>query len=400
MLASPAWDGLLARKGGELTHFVDKEKSSVLTTCGEHLGFLSTPAMKAVTGASSFTPRLKQRKQTVYIVLPPERMAAQAGWLRLTVGSMIRAVVKEGLGEDLLVHFVLDEAASLGQLECIDHLIDKYRGYGCRAQFYYRSAGQLPRCFPKDQGRTLLSNTSKIFLGATDVDTANLVSATAGKATIIVESGGSSRQRQRGTSTSTGTSFSDGVNASHSTGTSDNWAQAPRELLKPEEVLTLPPLQAVTFPTGGLPPVRTTLVRYFEEPGLFRGGGRRRGRRGLVGACRTLAKSAVLLAGGVGLAAALAVTLDGRQAQRQARQPAFPMPAVPGPAAPFPAVPAGGGVPNWRPPALPKPGLRRPEPLPPPRPALPKPGLHPGEGRPREAFPAAPDPVPRRDKLA
>jgi type IV secretion system protein VirD4 len=383
MLASPAWDGLLARKGGELTHFVDKEKSSVLTTCGEHLGFLSTPAMKAATGASSFDPAgLKRRKMTVYVVLPPERMKAQAGFLRLMVGSMIRAVVKEGLGEGRLVHFVLDEAASLGQLDCIDDLIDKYRGYGCRAQFYYQSAGQLPRCFPKDQCSILLSNTLKIFFGAADVDTANLVSTTAGKATIIVESGGSSRQKQRGTSTTTGSSFSTGASDSLTNGTSDNWAQSPRELLKPEEVLTLPPLQAVTFPTGGLPPVRTTLVRYFEEPGLFRGGGRRRGLRGLVEACQTLAKSAVLLAGGLGLAAALAVTLDGRlKAERQARPPAFPMPA-----APFPAVPACGGVPNRRPPAVPEPGLRRPEPLPPPRP--------------RGAFPAAPDPVPGRDKLA
>src|SRR5262249_17965098 len=157
---SPAWGGMLARKGGALLHFVDKEKSSVLTTCGRSLSFLNTPAMAASTRASSFDPsRLKRgrRKQTVFIALPPERIKPGAGWLRLMIGSLIRAVVREGLGEGRKVHFVLDEAASIGMLDAVEDLVDKYRGYGCRAQFYYQSAGQLAKCWPKDQGTTLLS---------------------------------------------------------------------------------------------------------------------------------------------------------------------------------------------------------------------------------------------------
>ena len=44
---------------------------------------------------------------------------------------------------------------------------------------------------------------------------------------------------------------------------SDNWQQSGRRLLKPEEVLALGARTAITF-TPGIPPLRTTLVRYYE----------------------------------------------------------------------------------------------------------------------------------------
>jgi len=178
MRESPAWGGMLARMGGKLEHFVEKEKASVLTTVSRFLRFLDTPAMAASTQASSFNPaNLKRGKMTVYIVLPPEQMKAGMGWLRLIVGSMIRAVVREGLSESPRVHFVLDESASLGVMDSIEDLVDKYRKYGCRAQFYYQSAGQLAKCWPKDQGQTLMSSASKIYFGVSDILTAQAVSS-------------------------------------------------------------------------------------------------------------------------------------------------------------------------------------------------------------------------------
>jgi type IV secretion system protein VirD4 len=267
MLACPLWDGLLARRGSELLHFVEKERGSVLTTCGRFLGFLSTPAMAAVTRESTFDPAyLKRGKTTVYLVLPPERMKAQMGWLRLMVGSMIRGVIREGLYENPRVHFVLDEAASLGQTDCLEDLVDKYRGYGCRAQFYYQSAGQLKKCWPKDEGQTLLSNTSKIFFGVNDVETARLVSETAGKYTQIVTGGGSGNNGGWNRGVSAGTR-----DASSSSGSSggwsenSNWDQRERELLKVDEVMTLSPRVAITFPGLGMRPILSWMIRHYES---------------------------------------------------------------------------------------------------------------------------------------
>jgi type IV secretion system protein VirD4 len=254
-----AWSGMLARMGHQLTRFQGNELASCHTTVSRFLKFLDTIAVAENTSASTFNPAdLVKRKTTVYLVLPPEHVRAQQALLRLWIGSMLRAVVKGGLQEKNLVHFVLDEAATLGHMDAIDDAVDKYRGYGVRLQFYYQSVGQVRKCFPDGQEQTLLSNVSQIFFGVNDKDTAQYVSDRLGEETIIVTSGG----------TSSGTTRQEPMvgqsTISHSTQRSDNWAQQARRLLKPEEVAALSSRVAITF-TPGVPPIQTTLIRYYEE---------------------------------------------------------------------------------------------------------------------------------------
>ncbi len=263
MCESDAWEGMLSRLGHQLTHFKDKELSSTLTTTNRFLRFLDTIAISESTKQSSFDPAdLLTGKMTVYLVLPPEHMRAQSPLLRLWIGSMLRAVVKGGLQESTKVHFALDEAASLGHMDALDDAVDKFRGYGIRLQLYYQSLGQLKKCWPEGQDQTLLSNTTQVFFGTNDQQTAEYVSNRLGEETIIVQSGG--------TSHSTSQSGKEGGHSS-STSTNDNWQQLGRKLLKPEEVAGLDPRVAITF-TPGVPPIWTWLVRYYEEGfGLPRG---------------------------------------------------------------------------------------------------------------------------------
>jgi type IV secretion system protein VirD4 len=156
------------------------------------------------------------------------------------------------------VTFVLDEAASLGRMDALDDAVDKYRGYGVRLQFYFQSVSQVRKSFPDGQEQTLLSNVSQVFFGVNDLPTAEYVSNRLGEQTIVVSSGG----------TSTGTSHQmsgkgDG-STTHSRNASDNWGQLGRKLLKQEEVLALDKRIAITF-TPGVPPIWTTLIRYYEE---------------------------------------------------------------------------------------------------------------------------------------
>jgi type IV secretion system protein VirD4 len=206
--------------------------------------------------------------------------------------------VRGGLQESRKVHFILDEAASLGHLEAVDDAVDKYRGYGIRLQFYFQSLGQLRRCFPEGQEQTLLSNTSQVFFGVNDNGTADYVSARLGEETIIVDSGGSSRGMSRQVSFS---------NPHESSGRSDNansnWQQQARKLLKPEEVIALPPRVAITF-TSGVPPIRTTLLRYYEEnirPGWV---------RRVVAACVALAMAVGFCVLSMSLAALMTLAMN------------------------------------------------------------------------------------------
>ncbi|MBI1314928.1 TraM recognition domain-containing protein [bacterium] len=263
---STAWDGMLARMGHQLTQFEGKELSSVLTTTNRFLRFLDTLAIAHSTKASTFDPReLPNGKMTVYLVLPPEHMRAQSALLRMWIGALLRAVVRGGLQETNKVHFVLDEAASLGHMDALDDAVDKYRGYGVRLQFYYQSVGQLKKCWPEGADQTLLSNTTQVFFGVSDLQTAEYVSSRLGESTIIVESGGTStggstQVSNQGGNRTEGTSWN----------VSQNWQQHARKLLKPEEVAGLNPRSAITF-APGVPPIRTTLIRYFEEPSLGKG---------------------------------------------------------------------------------------------------------------------------------
>jgi type IV secretion system protein VirD4 len=156
------------------------------------------------------------------------------------------------------VTFVLDEAASLGRMDALDDAVAVGRGYGVRLQFYYQSVSQLRKCFPDGQEQTLLSNVSQVFFGINDLNTAEYVSNRLGESTIVVSSGGT------GLGTSHQMSSKGDGSSSRSTNENSNWSQMGRKLLKPDEVLGLSERIAITF-TPGVPPIWTTLVRYYEE---------------------------------------------------------------------------------------------------------------------------------------
>jgi type IV secretion system protein VirD4 len=195
---------------------------------------------------------------------------------------------------------ILDEAAVLGPMPAIENAVGIGRGYGVRFQFYYQSLGQLRKCFPDGQDQTLLSNTAQVYFATNDNATADYVSTRLGEETIVLHSGGVSR----------GTSWqsNDGAQPSRShggsSGKNQNWQLHARRLLKPEEVLALPPRMAITF-APGLPPIRTWLLRYYEEkrPLLLSAKGRRP-RGGLLALLR-----AALLCGALLGAAVLLTTI-------------------------------------------------------------------------------------------
>ncbi len=184
------------------------------------------------------------------------------------------------------VTFVLDEAASLGRMDALDDAVDKYRGYGVRLQFYYQSVSQLRKCFPEGQEQTLLSNVSQVFFGTNDLPTAEYVSNRLGESTIVVSSGGT------GTGTSRQMSGNNQSSNGSSTNENNNWSQMGRKLLKPDEVLGLSERIAITF-TPGVPPIWTTLVRYYEESLV---GSKAGYRERFAAAAGVLFKSAALLA--------------------------------------------------------------------------------------------------------
>jgi type IV secretion system protein VirD4 len=259
MCASDAWQGMLARMGGNLAHLKERELASTMSTISRFLRFLSTPAIAASTRTSSFDPaEIHSGKFTAYLVLPTERASALSPLLRLWIGTFLRAVVRGGLQEKRKIHFICDEANKLGKMDQISDALTVGRGFGLRMQLYYQDIGEVKKCWPDGAETTLMANVTQVYFGTADNETAKLVSERLGEETIIVTSGG----------TSTGTTHQGGDqgqrSTSYSTNSSDNWAQQGRRLLKPEEVMALPDRIAITF-TPGVAPICSRLVRYYEE---------------------------------------------------------------------------------------------------------------------------------------
>jgi type IV secretion system protein VirD4 len=122
----------------------------------------------------------------------------------------------------------------------------------------WQSLAQLRKVFPDGQDQNLLSNSTQVFFGVNDQQTAEYVSARLGEATITTSSGG--------TSSGTSRQSSDDGKGSYGTSTTsnENWQFMGRKLLKPEEVTALPDRVAITF-APGVRPIATWLIRYYEK---------------------------------------------------------------------------------------------------------------------------------------
>ncbi len=165
------------------------------------------------------------------------------------------------------VDFVIDEAAFLGPMEPITNALNWGRGYGISLTLVYQCMAQVEKCFPHGQHQAALASTCQIFFAANDNATGDYISLRGGDQTVIVQDGG--------TNTGSSSGHNEGGrdssrNAGFSSGSSVNWKQHQRRLLKPEEVLALPRRTAITF-VAGMPPICTTLLRYYEERWMTKG---------------------------------------------------------------------------------------------------------------------------------
>ena len=245
-------NAILARMAEQLTYLVDKELASVITTTLRMLDFLNTPSIQSVTETSTCDlTELPKKRMSAFVIMPPERLRANFGFVRLITWATIRAVMSNGLQEKNKVHILIDEAASLGKIEAVEDALNVGRGYGLRISLVYQSLGQLKSCWPNGNEQTVLSNCTQVFFGVNDNATAEYVSARLGESTILVTSGG------RSTSHSTQASHSGSSSTSYSVSSNSNYAPQGRKLLKPEEIMALRPKRGHNAARGYVPNLYT-----------------------------------------------------------------------------------------------------------------------------------------------
>ena len=253
MQTSSAANGLIRRAANRHLGKSDREASGVLSSAQRHTHFLDSPRIAGVTARSDFRfEDLKASSATVFLVLPPDRLDANARWLRLMVSQGLQGLARAPSRPSQPVLFLLDEFAALGRLEALERAFGLMAGYGIQLWPILQDLHQLKSTYGQSAG-TFLSNAGLVqVFNVSDLETARWVSSSLGSYTVSYETGGS------GSSTNLMQPFK-------TNSTSATAHLAKRELLTPDEVMRLGPDLAILMRQGETP-VLARKVRYFREP--------------------------------------------------------------------------------------------------------------------------------------
>jgi len=218
----------------------------VLSAAQRHTHFLDSPRMATVLGGSDFTfAGLKDAPATVFLVLPPDRLASYARWLRLIVAQALTELARAPGRPPWPVLFLLDEFAALGRLEPVERAMGLMAGYGVQLWPILQDVHQLRALYGQRAG-TFLSNAGVLqVFGVNDQDSAKLVSDLAGQETVVFET------------------MSRAIDAEES-GLSYGQQHVGRALLTPDEVRTLRPDRQLLF-LAGQRPIIAAKLRYYDD---------------------------------------------------------------------------------------------------------------------------------------
>lgn len=244
--AMQAQGGLAARAANRHLGKSDREAAGVLSAAQRHTHFLDSPRMTAVLGTSDFSfADVKARAMTVYLVLPPDRLATYARWLRLMLAQGLTDLARAPASGERPVLFLLDEFAALGRLEPVERAMGLMAGYGIQLWPILQDVHQLRALYERRAG-TFLSNAGVLqVFGVNDHDSAKLVSDLLGQETVVFET------------------MSRAIDAEE-TGISFGAQHVGRALLTPDEVRALPGELELLFLAGQRPVVAAKL-RYYAD---------------------------------------------------------------------------------------------------------------------------------------
>ena len=253
MQCNPSAEGLVRRAANRHLSKNDREAPSVLSTALRHTHFLDGPRLRRTMERTDFRfEDLAQGTVSVFLVLPPERLATHARWLRLLVSEALRALARDGVraaGRPPVL-LLLDEFAALGRLDAVQQAFGLMAGYGVQLWPILQDLHQLRAIYGRAAGG-FLSNAGVLqIFNVADLETADYVSKSLGTTTRRFETQGASAQTSR-------------PFRSDSRSRQETFVR--RDLLTPDEVMRLSSDELLLL-TPGRPAVRARKVRYFEDP--------------------------------------------------------------------------------------------------------------------------------------
>ena len=250
------------------------ERSGVMSNVSINLGLYVDPIIAANTATSDF--RISdiangEAPMSLYLVVPPSDIDRLRPLLRLFFNLALRRMTsemafKKGRSVASARHrllLVLDEFTALGKLEIMEKSLAFMAGYNLKCLIIVQDISQLHSVYTRTE--SIMSNCNiRMVFAPNKIETAEMLSKMAGKATVVT------RKRSKSRSSSKG-----------GAGTSESLSDTARPLLTPDEFMRLDaakknlagdvvsPGSMVIF-SGGEAPILARQRLYFMEPELLR----------------------------------------------------------------------------------------------------------------------------------
>lgn len=247
MASSDAMDGTLSIYGNELLGQMKKSPKQFedfRTGASNSLQPFRPggPLAEAVSTSDFRFEDLKNKKMTVYLMVPPDRIKELGIWISLVTRQAIGAVANAESRNPVI--FLLDEFANTGKIDGLAEALTLLPGYGVRVWAFIQDLSHLRRVYGHEMANIILSQAEvKQFFAVQDLDLATKISKMLGDRSVITRSSNLGRKD----TDEVGVSVSErGV-----------------PLMSPQQVRDLPPSHQLLF-VNGAPPILAEKVRYWE----------------------------------------------------------------------------------------------------------------------------------------
>lgn len=214
---------------GTLKGLVDETFSGIYANADECTSWLSNRAFAGLVCGTSFrSADIADGRTTVFVALPLKALQSTPAVARTVIGALLNAVFEREGAVESRVLFLLDEVSRLGRLSILETARDAGRKYGLTLHLIYQSVGQLVRQWGEDGQRAWYEAAAwRGYAAIKDIDTARELSAAIGEYGVVTwseaENTGRNAKLLEGGSRSRGSSLS--------------YQEAPRALMRPDEIM-------------------------------------------------------------------------------------------------------------------------------------------------------------------
>ena len=243
---------------GTLVEVFHETFSGIYSNANSDTQWLSVSVFADMLSGSAFhTGELAQGGLTVFVQVPMDVLRATPEVARVIVGSLLGAAYRANGKVSGRVLFLLDEINFLGRMKALEDARDAGRKYGVTLVCMWQALGQLTDTWGKEgKGAWFNSASWRLFAVVDDDATADEVSRTAGKYTILAQTQGQSN-------TSGG-----GLSGTSNRGRNEGLSEQARALIQPDEVRTrMRADEAIIFRRSSAP-IRAGRALFFRRPEL------------------------------------------------------------------------------------------------------------------------------------